>query len=179
MPHEVWFGYVGTLGTSYDLPLVFESLRKINNPALRFIVMGDGPLKDEFEDKAAGVNVTFVGRLPYEQMCGVLTTCDMVVNPIVGSSVATIINKHADYAACGKPVLNTQKSEEYRKLIDRYQMGFNCRNNDSGELVEKLKMLIDDKYLRQEMGTKARRCAEERFDRSCTYIKLIEMIEGR
>lgn len=144
-PQEIWLGYAGTLGTSYDLPLVFETIRKVDNPALRFIVMGDGPLKDEFKKKAAGLNVDFVGRLPYEQMCGVLMACDMVVNPIVGSSVATIINKHADYAACGKPVLNTQKSEEYRNLLTQYQMGFSC--DDEIILLEELINLIDDDSL--------------------------------
>ena len=33
-----------------------------------------------------------------------------IVNPIVGLSVAAIFNKYADYSACGKSVLNTQKS---------------------------------------------------------------------
>lgn len=108
--------------------------------------MGDGPLKDEFKKKAAGLNVDFVGRLPYEQMCGVLMACDMVVNPIVGSSVATIINKYADHAACGKPVLNTQKSEEYRNLLTQYQMGFSC--DDEIILLEELINLIDDDKLR-------------------------------
>lgn len=178
MPHEVWLGYAGTLGTSYDLPLVFESLRKVNNPVLRFIVMGNGPLKDEFEDKAAGMNVTFVGRLPYEQMCGVLSACDIVVNPIVGSSVATIINKHADYAACGKPVLNTQNSEEYRRLVEHYQMGFNC--DDEMTLAGEIRTLIDDDRLRKQMGENARSCAEDRFDRKKSYKNMIStVLDGR
>ena len=145
---------------------------------LCFIVMGDGPLKDEFKKKAAGLNVDFVGRLPYEQMCGVLMACDMVVNPIVGSSVATIINKHADYAACGKPVLNTQKSEEYRNLLTQYQMGFSC--DDEMILLEELINLIDDDKLRKQMGKSARKCAEERFDRKNSY-KSIErtVLNGR
>lgn len=73
-------------------------------------------------------------------MCGALVACDMAVNPIVGTSIASNINKHADYAASGKPVLNTQKSDEYRKLIDKYQMGFNCIS--SYDLFEYLKVLI-------------------------------------
>lgn len=140
MPQEVWLGYAGTLGTSYDLSIAFEALRKVNNPAMRFIVMGDGPLKETFENIAAGVNVTFVGRLPYEQMCGVLTACDMAVNPIVGRSAATIINKHADYAASGLPVLNTQECEEYRNLVDEYKMGFNEKDiNPPSEMGDRAK----------------------------------------
>lgn len=143
MSQEVWLGYAGTLGTSYDLPLVFEAMRRINNPMLRFIVMGDGPLLDDFKSKAESLNICFTGRLDYSQLCGALRACDIVVNPIVGTSAATIINKHADYAASGKPVLNTRKSIEYRQLVDKYGMEYNC--NNSIELAEALDLLIKDK----------------------------------
>lgn len=158
---------------------MFEALRKVNNPAIRFIVMGDGPLKEEFENKAAGLNVNFVGRLPYEQMCGVLTACDMVVNPIVGRSAATIINKHADYAASGLPVMNTQECEEYRNLVDEYKMGFNCNNNDPQDLAEKIILLMNDEQLRSRMGANARKCAEEKFDRRISYNEIIDTIGAK
>ncbi len=169
--NEIWLGYAGTLGTSYDIPLVFKALKKVNNPNLKFIVMGDGPMAATFKKQAEGLNVIFTGRLDYSQMCGVLVACDMVVNPINGKSVASIINKHADYATCGKPVLNTQRSVEYRNLVNEYQMGFNCESAE--EMAEKIKILIEDKPLRLEMGRNARTCAEERFDRKNTY-KLLE-----
>ena len=94
----------------------------------------------------------------------------------MGASAATIINKHGDYAASGKPVLNTQNSEEYRKLVEEYRMGFNCRNGDAADLAEKLDRLMNDSGLRQEMGRNARRCAEEKFDRAKTYRQLADVI---
>lgn len=173
---ETWLGYVGTLGTSYDLPVVFEALRKVSYPGLKFIVMGDGPLADDFKKQAEGLPAVFTGRIPYEQMCGILKQCDIVVNPIIGSSAATIINKHGDYAAAGKPVLNTQAGQEYRGLVEGYRMGFNCRNHDADDLAEKLEILLKDPGLRQEMGRNARRCAEEKFDRAKSYGRLQEVI---
>lgn len=172
---EIWMAYCGTLGTSYNLPLVFEAMKKIHNPLLRFIVMGDGPLMEQFKSKAKGLNVTFTGRLDYSHMCGMLSACDIVVNPIVGRSVATIINKHADYAACGKPVLNTQKSEEYQILVEKYRMGFNCITSD--DVAKNIIKLINDKALRLQMGMNARKCAEEQFDRKCNYLKLVSEIK--
>lgn len=172
---EIWLGYAGTLGTSYDLPLVFEAIKKANNPNLRFIIMGDGPLTEQFKRQAEKQKVSFVGRLNYSQMCGVLVACDIVVNPIVKHSVASIINKHADYAASGKPVLNTQKSAEYRKLVSKYQMGFNCENAE--EMVEKMKILTENESLREVMGQNARKCAEEMFDRERTYAYIAEILD--
>ena len=174
MPNDIWLGYSGTLGASYDLPLVFEALRKVDNPNLRFIVMGDGPLMNEFREKALGLNVSFTGRLDYGRMCGV-ASCDMVVNPIVGLSVASIINKHADYAASGKPVLNTQKSIEYRNLIEQYNMGFNCDGAD--ELSDCIKELVDNSLLRKTYGINARKCANEKFDRAVSYSRIMKTIQ--
>lgn len=176
---EIWLGYAGTLGTSYDLSLVFEAMKKVNNSNLRFIVMGDGPLFERFKEKAKGLNVSFLGRLDYGLMCGVLASCDMVINPIIGSSVASIINKHADYAASGKPVLNTQRSEEYRRLIDEYGMGINCKSGDVDDVAEAILFLVNHPEICKSMGDAARLCAEEKFDRQRCYQELVSVIKGK
>lgn len=171
---EIWICYAGTLGTSYDIPIVFEAMEMVENPNLRFIIMGEGPLKNEFVQLSRGLNVTFTGRLPYDQMCGVLKNSDIVINPIVGTSAASIINKHADYAACGKPVINTQKSTEYRWLIEVFQMGFNC--DTPIEIKEAINELITDQEKRICWGNNARKCAEQMFDRKVSYKKIVDAI---
>ena len=174
---SVWLAYCGTLGSSYDLTCVFDALELLRKKNLRptFIVMGDGPKKQEFEQYALGkdLDVRFTGRLPYNQMCALLCACDITVNPITHNAAQSIINKHADYAASGLPVVSTQENEEYRSLVDAYQMGFNCKNGDAADLAEKLESLILDEGLRRELGTNARRCAEEKFDRKNSYAALI------
>lgn len=178
---EVWLGYCGTLGSSYDLTCVIDALsamKEAGETVPFFLVMGDGPRQTEFEGYAHEKKIAckFTGRLPYDQMCALLTECDIVVNPIVGSSVASIINKHADYAAIGRPVVNTQNSCEYRELVESYQMGFNCEPGDSARMAECFKVLMNDSELRSKMGQNARKCAEERFDRKNTYKALVRTI---
>ena len=112
-------------------------------------------------------------------MCSLLNACDITVNPITHMAAQSIINKHADYAASGKPVVSTQESEEYKSLVEQYQMGFNCRNNDCEDLAEKLRILVDDKELRRNMGINARNCAEKRFDRRSSYLSLTKVITQR
>lgn len=174
---EIWIAYCGTLGSSYDLICVIDAFCILGDSRLRLIVMGDGPKKEEFETyaKVKNVQVEFVGRLQYNVMCSLLSSCDITVNPIVHMAAQSIINKHADYAASGKPVVSTQEAKEYKNLIDEYHMGFNCRNNDGYDLAENIKTLIDHKEMRKRMGMNARRCAEEKFDRKVTY-KLLENI---
>lgn len=177
---EIWLAYCGLLGNSYDLICVFDALKilKEKNINIRFIVMGDGHRRKEFESYAASknINVIFTGRLPYDRMCAVLCRCDISVNPIVRHSSGSIINKHSDYAACGLPVVNTQVSEEYRRLVDDYHMGFNCENGNAEDLADKLEVLYNNEQLRKEMGRNSRRCAEELFDKNKTYQKLFDAI---
>ena len=180
--NEIWLGYCGSLAASYNIPLVIDALKIISDRGLtppKFIVMGGGARKDEFENyaKSKDVDVCFVGKLPYADMCSLVSECDIVVNPIVKGSAASIINKHADYASSGLPVLNTQESVEYRNLVDEYEMGFNCKNEDPMDLADKLAILLADEQLRKKMGANARKCAEEKFDRKNTYKKIYEIIE--
>ncbi len=177
---EVWLAYCGTLGASYDLTCVIDALALLGDKAPRFIVMGDGPRMEEFKVYAEKkhVDCCFMGRVPYDEMCTMLKKCDMAVNPICHNAAQSIINKHADYAASGLPVLNTQESQEYRQLVERYEMGFNCENGNAADLAEKIDLLTSAPELRKQMGLNARRCAEEKFDRENAYRKICEVIEG-
>ncbi|MDD6647454.1 MAG: glycosyltransferase family 4 protein [Firmicutes bacterium] len=180
---EIWIGYCGSLSASYDIPNLIHAVRILYNKNIRnirLIIMGDGANKQQFESiaKASCILSVFTGQLIYEQMCATLNQCDIVVNPIKHGSAASIINKHGDYASSGLPVVNSQESIEYRNLIDQYNMGLNCKNEDAEDMATKLEILIHDKKLRIEMGKNARRCAEERFDRETSYMEIINCINN-
>lgn len=170
--------YCGSLSKSYDIRLVIDALATMKNPP-QFLVMGGGNNLEDLRNyaKEKNVDAVFTGFLPYSEMCGKLCAADMTVNPIIGSSVASIINKHGDYAASGLPVLNTQNSPEYCRLVEDYNMGFNCVGATAEELAEKIEFLMNNEELRLEMGKNARRCAEEKFDRRKTYESLVNTIK--
>ena len=174
-PNSIWIGYCGTLGASYDLKIVFDAMKKYENRKVKFVIMGDGPRRKEFENYSKDLNVLFTGRLPYQQMCSVLSQCDIVVNPIMSKAAQSIINKHADYAASGKPIISSQQCKEYMEMIKCFKMGFNVSTSD--EFADALKCLCENTETRLEMGTNSRKCAEILFDRRKTYLKIIKLIE--
>lgn len=180
---EIWLVYIGTLGHSYDLTSVIDALKilkdkDVNN--IKFIVMGDGPLKSKFESyaKEKDISIEFTGRLSYGEMVGVLSVCNIAVNPIKKGSAGSIINKVGDYAAASLPVVNTQECEEYRDLVDKYRMGYNCINGNALDLAKKIEILIDNNEQREEMAKGARKCAMERFDRYETYKFILDIISN-
>ncbi len=175
-------GYCGTLGHSYDLRCVFDALQTVRDRGydnIEFWVMGSGPLSDVFKEYAEerNLDVTFRGWLPYEQMCGVLSSCDICISPISKGAAQSIINKHADYAASGLPIISTQECAEYQALLNDYHCGINCSCGDAQSVADAIMYLADHEEERKQMGLNARKLAETRFDRNKTYMQVKDIIE--
>ena len=182
-PHEnvLWIGYVGTLGVSYDIRTVIDALAICRSQGvndLHVCIMGDGPQRPAFEQYAREkqVDAEFTGLLPYPQMAGMLSACDIAVNPIVPGAAQSIINKVCDYAAAGLPVVNTQECPEYRQLVEEYRCGINCRCGSASDVADAILRLRADKALRTDAGRNARCMAERLFDRKSTYPEIVDML---
>ena len=180
--NEIWIVYLGTLGYSYDLISVIDAIsliQKISHSNIVFQVIGDGPRGREFKRyaKRKGVRAVFTGKLNYPEMVKRLCRCDIAVNPIDRNSAASIINKHGDYAAAGLPVINTQRSLEYRRLLESYNAGLNCKLGDTKDLADNLLLLINSKEARLIMGRNSRSLAEDKFNRNETYKRIIDILQ--
>lgn len=178
---KVKIGYIGTLGNSYDITSVLKAMQSITKEELEkleFIVMGDGPLMDEFKKAAKGLPVEFTGRLPYEKMVNKLSSCHIAVNPIRKGSAGSIINKVGDYAMAGLPVINTQECKEYRDLINLYGAGINCECENSHQIANAILTFLESEDLQKKMGAANRKMAIEKFDRATTYKEIVKVISG-
>ncbi len=176
-PDEVWMAYCGTLGKSYNLKNTIKAI-SINKENVRLIIMGDGPDYESLIELAKNVNAKtiFTGRIPYPKMCGILKNCNISINPINKKSVASIINKHADYMSAGLPIINTQNTDEIKSLIKEYEIGINCENDDPQTISDGITELLNTKRLNT-MSSNARKCAEELFNRNTSYENLIKAIK--
>ena len=179
---ELWIGYAGTLGHSYNIEIIIDALNQIAEKLTQkvvFKVFGDGPYLGRFQEyaKDCKVQVDFLGRLEYSLMVAYLTRCDIAVNPIAKGAAQSIINKHGDYAAAGLPVVSTQESKEYRELIEKYGFGIHCGVESVDDVAAALFDLISDKDKREIMGKNSRALAEEKFDRKVSYLNIVKSIE--
>ncbi len=181
--NDFWIGYIGALGHSYDIPTVIDALKILKDKGYEnivFKIMGEGVLIDEFKKYAseAKVNCEFSGFIEYGEMMANLMACDCAVNPIIGESVSSIINKVADYAMAGVPVINTQNSPEYRALLEKYECGINCENGNPQSMADAILKLYNDEDLKRTMGEKSRILGKEKFDRNIIYKNIVSLIEG-
>ena len=181
---EVWITYAGTIGASYDLDTVIvavSKIQKIYGINLRFKILGQGP--DEYRLKELIVqqkieNVDFLGFMAYEKMAAYLSKSDITVNCIKKKASQSIINKVADYFACGKPVMNSCLNEEMRWLINHFETGVNYEAENIDEFVKKFIYIFNDKEKMNQYGVNARSLAEKRFNRANSYKAIIEVIDN-
>lgn len=174
--------YLGSLGDSYDLELVLEALaiakKEMPQQPIDLHIIGDGEKKIVLEkySKNLGLSVNFSGLLSHSEVQKILPTMDVAFNPIVPWSAASIINKHADYAMAGLPVINTQKNEEYQELLTSYKCGINIKHEKS-EMVNAILNLALNAEMRKNMALNSLNMAKEKFDRKYSYVHLMNHID--
>lgn len=182
MEHEFWVSYAGTIGTSYDIRtmvLAAEELAGRGRQNIRIKILGGGPMKDELEALARErqiYNVEFVGYAPYDKMAAYLKKSDILVNSFVRKAPQSIVTKIGDYLAAGRAMINTCMSPEFRRKVEADGFGVNIEPEDVKILADAIEDLYENEEKRLEMGKKARKIAEEQFDRPKSYRKIEELI---
>ena len=181
---EFWVTYAGTSGTSYDIRTMILSAEELagrGRKNIKFKILGDGPMKKELEDLAVSRNISnveFLGYAPYDKMAAYLKASDILVNSFVRKAPQSIVTKIGDYLAAGRAMINTCMSPEFRAKVENDGFGVNIIPEDAGILADAVESLYQDEALRLEMGRRARRIAEEQFDRPQSYRRIEKLIRG-
>jgi glycosyltransferase involved in cell wall biosynthesis len=110
-PGDFIIGYAGTLGKANALDVIFEAAGVIQHthPNIKFLFVGDGPLKDNFREKYKNLgNIYFVPAVSKIDLQQVFEKVDLVINtwldiPIYRFGINP--NKWIDYMYAAKPIL--------------------------------------------------------------------------
>ena len=108
------FCYAGTLGFANAMESLFDVLASDNDVLndIFFLVVGDGYLKDDFEEKVKlKENVFFTGKIEKVAMPSIIKNIDVCFIAWHHSELykyGVSANKYFDYFAASKPVLSAQ-----------------------------------------------------------------------
>lgn len=180
---EFWVTYAGSIGASYDIKTLIDAAKIILEQgitSIKFYILGTGSLKDEMEEYARSLsctNVEFLGYVEYQKMAAFLSKSDILINSYIKNAPQSIVTKIGDYLSSGKPMINTLYSREFCGLVKKDSFGLNVEAENADRLVDAVLRLYKATPLREKMGTNARRCAEEKFDRKTSYMKVVGIIE--
>lgn len=179
---EFWVTYAGTLGTSYDIPTLIRAADILENrgaKGLRIVLLGDGPMRREFEALAKGERgkVRFVGYVNHGLMAAYLKKSDVTVNSLVSKASQSIVSKIGDYLAAGCPMINTGQDTEFREKTEHDGFGINVPPEDPEALADAIEGLMRSPEIRAWMGGNARRVSESQFDRARSYRKILKLVD--
>ena len=134
------------------------------HPRLRFLWVGDGLLRDAFEQRivAMGLKDRFIltGLVSPEKIPELTRAMDILVHPSRREGLARAI---VQGQLAGAPAIAYDIDGNREGLIDA-ETGFIVRPFDQRALGEKLSLLIDDPEKRRAMGSAGRDFAVSRFD---------------
>jgi len=120
--------------------------------SLRLIVCGEGPLKEKMENWVKKNNlkeVIFEGEIKEEEVVKYYNSCDIFCAPaIFGESFGLVL---VEAMACQKPVV-AFANDGYKGVLTGKGAKFLAKPRDFRILAKKLKILIENKKLREEMG---------------------------
>jgi len=163
---EVVAGFVGTFGPWHGVEKLAEAIKLI--PAGRFLLVGSGSLQVEvakrFEAEVASGRVIFTGAVGHERVPSLLDACDILVAPHVpladGSEFFGSPTKIFEYMAMGKGIVASRLGQIGEVLVDG-ETALLVEPGNVEELRAAIVKMIENKGLREALGTRAREMAEK------------------
>jgi len=153
----------------------------LNNIPIKFLLAGDGPERDniikETERLQISKNVRLIGNIPYEKIHILHNLADIFVLP--SRPTRTWQEQFGmvlvEAMASGNPVISTLSGSIPEVLGDA---GILIQPNAPLSLYHKIKKLMLDKKLREDLREKARRRSEKEFDSRKIAEKIDDIYKG-
>lgn len=174
--------FVGNLAPWQGIETLIEVApllsRKIGG--IKFLVIGDGILKNEFKDKVDSLRLSdrfiFTGMVEYEQIPFYINIADICVLPKrkLRSGYSPI--KLYEYMACSKPVVASRV--EGLEFIEEEGAGRLAEPGDAIGLEKALYDLIKEPQERMKFGQRGLKIARERFSWESKVTKIEEVLKG-
>jgi glycosyltransferase involved in cell wall biosynthesis len=154
---------------------------RVTHPQVRYLIAGNGPLRDTISARIAelglGEQVTLLGEI--HDIAAFLHTTDVVVLPSLTNE--GMPNAVIEAMAAAKPVVATATGGTLDVVVDGVT-GFLIPPKDPTALADGIGRLCDEPPLRRAMGERARARVRQRFssDRmAADYIRLCETLLDR
>jgi glycosyltransferase involved in cell wall biosynthesis len=178
-PGEVWAIYAGTLGNNYDIDSMLQAAVLLGQRTCncKIIIAGDGPLRQhivDFIQQHELTNVSYVGSLPFSDLCKYYAVSDIGLSPYRSTSTVVMPAKVYDYLAAGLPVVNSLPGE-LENFLRENQIGIQYVAGNAESLANALEELAADADKRRTMSQNSYNAALV-FDRQTQYLKFLDLL---
>jgi colanic acid biosynthesis glycosyl transferase WcaI len=180
--------HAGNLGYVYDLETLVDAAWHLRfETAIHFLIVGDGVVRPDLEDKVRALaltNVTFLPFQPREKLPLLRAASDIQVALYKrGSARFSMPSKVYEIMASGRPVLaSADKHSDLWNLVTDTHCGVCIEPHDPQTLAAAIRTLAYDPALRARMGDRGRLEAQRNYSRMsvvANYDDLIRSIDAR
>jgi glycosyltransferase involved in cell wall biosynthesis len=173
--------FLGTWGTSYELPLILEAAARLQSRGrsdIRFVLAGDGLQGPEIRRRSETLdNVELPGWLDKWAIDGMLADADVGLSPIKTVS-GTFPNKIFEYFSASLPVISSLEGEVGTLIAER-NLGLNYLPGDVEGLCRALETLADEPDRRRTMGVNALEFFVNNGDAQMIYSEFSDWLEEK
>jgi len=175
--------YVGTIGMACGLQVILDAAEKLQEKGddlVRFLLIGDGALKEELENESKRRNlrnVIFTGRRPKEEIPEWIASSDVNLVHLKKSALFTSVmpSKIFESAGCGRPVIIGVDGFA-KDFVLNANAGLAMEPENVENLLEVLSILVSRPELRNELGKNAYDNIVPKYNRDSQASKYLSIL---
>ena len=150
------FSFIGSVMPHKGVHVLIEAFNKLKDKKVELRVYGEPGYAPSYyerlEQMAANPGIKFMGRFDNNQVYKILAKTDVMIIPSIWYENSPITMHEA--ALAGVPVLASNIGG-MAELVERMKNGLLFKVEDTVDLYEKMRLLIDDPRLRKKLNGKA------------------------
>jgi len=176
--------YSGNLGMAHDVETIAQAIELTRDDAsMWWLFIGGGARFDALKRRAAEAGWQHVRFLPYQQREDLIQSLNLadvhLVSQLPAFGGLVVPSKLYGIMAVGKPVVMIGPADtECARVIAETGCGHVVGNGQAAELARCLRRLRDAAAERREMGDRARRAFEVRYDRAIACARIERILAG-
>lgn len=159
--------YAGLHGLAQGLDQVVRAAQKLSAEKIEFLLVGDGPEKQDLISMARGLNLTsvqFLPPIPKNEVPQILQTADALLVPLKIQLTGAVPSKLYESMSMGKPILLVAKGEA-ASIVMNTNCGMVIAPGDIDALVQSILFMKANFKKSVQMGQNGRQAAVKYHDR--------------
>ncbi len=174
--------YAGIHGIAQGLETLLHAASLLrNDPAVRFVLVGEGPVKAELQALGAQLhldNLLMLPEQPRAAMPGILSAADAAIVPLRKLELfqGALPSKMFDAWACGLPLLLSIDGEA-RRTLEAAQGGMYVPPEDPAALADAIRALAAEPDGGRSLGRNGRHYTEQHHSRQAQALALEKLLK--
>jgi glycosyltransferase involved in cell wall biosynthesis len=173
--------YAGLHGLAQGLNQVIEVAQKLSGEKIEFVLVGDGPEKQDLMNMAQDLNLTdvhFLPPVPKNKVPEILQTADALLVPLKIQLTGAVPSKLYESMAVGKPVLLVAQGEA-ASIVMNANCGMVVTPGDIDALAQAILFLKANPEKSAQMGQNGRQAAVQNHDRNVIAKRFADFLSQK